>query len=72
MYFEFFKQKYRRKVTVGDEIALFAERDDFAPSGRYAVASLGAEEDGSVFAVLVGMGPREGEICEVPLDAHEG
>ncbi len=71
MYFEFFKQKYERKISIGDEIALFAGRDDFATSGRYKVASLGADPEGFIQAMLVGMRPREGEICEVPLDAHE-
>lgn len=71
MYFEFFKQKHGRKISIGDEIALFAGHDDFPSSGRYKIASLGADPDGFIMAMLVGMGPREGEICEVTLDAHE-
>jgi len=71
MYFEFFKQKYDGKVSNGDEVALFAEHDDFTTSGRYKVAGLAADEDGAVLMTLVGMGPREGEVCTVPINAHE-
>ena len=71
MHFEFFKQKYDGKISAGDEIALFCERDDFAESGRYMVASLGADADGYVFATLVGMGRCEGTVCQVPLDSHD-
>lgn len=70
MYFDFFKQKHKRKITVGDEIALFTDSDDDVSSGRYTVAQIGADPEGYILAMLVGMGPREGEICQVPLGAY--
>lgn len=70
MHFEFFKQRYERKISTGDEIALFSD-DESMPSGRWKVASLGADPDGAVLAMLVGMGHIEGHVAQVPLSAHE-
>lgn len=72
MNFEFFKQRYEGKISVGDELAVFSnDDDDGIPSGRWKVAELGADPDGYVQAMLVGMNNLAGHVCSVPIDAHE-
>lgn len=61
MNIEFITQRVPENISSGDVIALFADRGDETPSGKYTVA--GVEENGDV--TLVGMGHLEGTICMI-------
>jgi hypothetical protein len=65
MHFDFFNQRISEQISTGDEIALYADKDDYFESGRYTVARLVADENNDLFAMLVGMGPLSGTITEI-------
>lgn len=67
MHFEFFKQRIKACISAGDEIALYADRNDDLQSGRYTVAQLLGNDSGVLLATLVGMGPLAGTVCEVDI-----
>lgn len=61
MNIEFITQHVPEHISSGDVIALFADRGDKTPSGKYTVA--GVDETGDV--MLVGVGHLEGTICMI-------
>ena len=61
MNIEFITQRYPEHISSGDVIAVFSERGDETPSGKYTVA--GVDETGDV--TLVGMGHLEGTITVI-------
>jgi hypothetical protein len=71
MHFDFFKQRIKGSVSVNDEVAIFADRDNFVESGRYTVAALNGGEDGELLATFVGMGPLEGTFCQLDIGNGE-
>lgn len=71
MHYDFFKQRIKDSISVGDEVALFADRDDFVESGRYTVAALNGGDAGELLATFVGMGPIEGTICQIDIGNGE-
>jgi len=70
MHFDFFKQRSEGNISTGDEIAVFADKDDFMESGRYTIAKLQADDEGVLYATLVGMGPLEGHIAQIDIGLH--
>lgn len=65
MKFDFFIQAVPGQISTGDHIAVFAEQDDMIESGRYAVARMGQDDDGSIEVMLVGLGHMAGTITSV-------
>lgn len=71
MDYEFIKQQYAERISVGDEIALYSDEEDGTPSGRYTVARFDPADDGEVGVTLVGMGRLEGTISMITMGVKQ-